>query len=70
MKQLIEGWLRKRFVKMHGEGAAHQADIYRCASCGKLVTWKKIRNADLCCQGHLNPTNPTMLEKFRLIAFP
>lgn len=70
MKQAIESFLRRRFVSMHGEGEAHQADIYRCNSCGKLVTWKKIRNADLCCQGHLNPTNPSMWEKLRLIVFP
>lgn len=69
MKNWLEAWLRKRFVKYHGEGEAHQADVYRCITCGNLITWKKIRTADLCCQGHVFPATPTWKETFRLM-FP
>ena len=69
MKQAIETMLRRRFVRLHGEGAAHQADVYRCQSCGRLITWNKIRQADVCCQGHVVPAQPTWLEKIRLLAF-
>lgn len=70
MKQMIENWLRAKFVKLHGEGEANQADFYRCRSCGKLVTWNKIRNADLCCSGQVVPVNPTSLEKIKLFLLP
>jgi len=70
VKALVESWLRKRFVKMHGEGEAHQADVYRCTTCGDLITWKKIRKGDVCCQGHICPATPTWKETIRLVCFP
>lgn len=70
MKELIESYCRKRFVRLHGEGEAHQADAYRCITCGRLVTWKKIRAADMCCQGHVFPATPTWLETLRLLVLP
>ena len=70
MKQWIESLLRKRFVALHGEGEAHQADLYRCVTCGNLITWKKIRSADLCCQGHVFPATPSWKETVRLVIFP
>jgi len=65
-----EAWLRKRFVALHGEGEAHQADFYRCYSCGRLTTWNKIRKADVCCQGRVVPTNPTAWETLRVFILP
>ena len=70
MKQEIEARLRKRFVARHGEGEAHQADVYRCQTCGRLITWNRIRNLNLCCQGRMFPTNPTRLEMVRLFLLP
>lgn len=73
IKELIaklEGPARRRFVRLHGEGAPHQADLYRCNTCGGLITWKKITSADLCCQGHVVASNPTWLETIRLMVFP
>jgi len=70
MKEFIETHLRKRFVRLHGEGEAHQADAYRCQTCGSLVTWNKIRSADLCCQGHVIPATPTWMETIRLLILP
>jgi len=62
--------LRKLFVKFHGEGEAHQADLYRCITCGSLVTWNKIRSGELCCGGRVRPSNPTLLEKIQLLVAP
>jgi len=66
----LDTLLRKHFIRHHGEGAAHQADFYRCMSCGGLITWKKIRSNTLCCAGRLTKTNPTWWEAFRLLVFP
>lgn len=62
--------MRERFVRLHGEGDPQQADLYRCLTCSRLVTWRKIRAGELCCMGRLCKTNPTWLERIRLIAFP
>ena len=63
--------LRKRFVRLHGEGEAHQADLHRCVTCGRLVTWKRIRLGEtVCCQGRLCKTNPSWWETVRLLALP
>lgn len=70
MKQIIETYLRKRFVAMHGEGEAHQADVYRCQTCGHLATWNDIRSARVCCQGHVIPAVPTWPETFKLLLWP
>ena len=70
LKTVVESRLRQRFIRLHGEGEAHQADVYRCFNCGRLVTWKKIRNGQSCCMGRLVKTNPTWMETFRLFAFP
>jgi hypothetical protein len=67
MKEAVETYLRKRFVALHGEGEAQQADVYRCTTCGTLITWKKIRTGDVCCQGHLAPATPTWMETIRLL---
>ncbi len=67
---ILEQWLRKRFVRLHGEGAANQADFYRCHTCGKLVTWNKIRKADVCCSGRVIPTNPTSWETVKVLCLP
>ena len=63
-------WLRKRFVALHGEGEANQADFYRCQACGTLRTWKHIRAAKLCCQGRLVPAEPTAWETFKVFVLP
>ena len=65
-----ETWLRKRFVALHGEGEINQADFYRCQTCGKLRTWKHIREANLCCQGRLIPATPTAWETFKVFVLP
>lgn len=70
MFQPIEQWLRRRFVVLHGEGAAHQADVYRCTTCGGLRTHKQIGAGDVCCAGRLAPTVPTWFEQVRLLVFP
>jgi len=70
MKAKVEAWLRAWFEKHHGLGEAHQAEVYRCSSCGRLVTWKKIRAADLCCTGRLIPSSPTFWQVIRLFVFP
>jgi hypothetical protein len=70
MKQGLESFLRRHFVRLHGEGEPHQADVYRCQVCGSLVTHKKIAVADICCSGRVVPANPTWFEKFRLLALP
>lgn len=63
----IEGWLRRRFVRLNGEGEAHQADVYRCYTCGVLVTWNRIRRGRTCCLGRLVPTNPKWYEAVGLL---
>jgi len=70
MNQYIEKLLRRRFIRLHGEGAEHQADVYRCANCAGLVTWKRIQAGDVCCSGRLTPTNPKFHEKIRLLVAP
>jgi len=62
--------LRARFIRFHGEGEAHQADFYRCITCGRLMTWKRIRTRDVCCTGRLCKTNPTWWETVRILALP
>ena len=66
----FETWLRRRFVARFGEGEPHQADFYRCYSCGRLRTWAHIRKPDLCCQGRLIPVNPTRWETVKILLFP
>lgn len=66
----IERILSNWFVKHHGEGEPHQAQVYRCLQCGRLMTWTKIRKADICCTGRMSPTNPKLWEKIQLIVFP
>lgn len=67
---MFDEFLRKRFVVLHGEGAPHQADVYRCYNCHRLVTHKKIAVGDVCCAGRMVPTNPSWTEKVRLFLFP
>lgn len=62
--------LRKWFVKLHGEGAAHQADVYRCVACGRLVTWNTIRGGKACCGGRVRPSRPKFMETIRLFLLP
>jgi hypothetical protein len=67
---MISAFLRKRFVSKHGQGDTHQYDLYRCESCGGIVTWKMIRQeADHACGtiSRIRPTNPTTLESIRLL---
>ncbi len=70
MKEFIESYLRRRFVKLHGEGEAHQADLYRCQTCAAPITWNKIRSGDVCCQGHVIPATPSLIEAVRLLVLP
>lgn len=65
-----ETYLRRRFERLHGVGEQHQADVYRCQTCGKLRTWKHIRSADLCCMGRVIPSSPTKWEAVKLLVFP
>ena len=67
---MLDIYLRRWFVHNHGEGEAHQADVYRCYNCGRLHTWKHIRSANLCCAGRLIPVNPTTWEKVKLLVLP
>jgi hypothetical protein len=62
--------LRELFLKLHGGGDENQLDIYRCASCGRLVTWNFIRSGKRCCSGHVVPTMPSFLETVRLFVLP
>ena len=70
MFELVERWLRRRFVALHGEGEINQADVYHCQTCGRLRTWNHIRKPDMCCQGRLVPVNPTIWEKIKLLVLP
>lgn len=67
---MFDQFLRKRFVALHGEGAPHQSDVYRCVYCKKLYTWNKIKKGDVCCSGRMVPTNPSWTEKVRLFLLP
>ena len=62
--------IRKWFVHCHGEGEQHQADIYRCTTCGQMVTWNKIQSGNVCCGGRVRPSSPRFLEAIRLLVFP
>lgn len=62
--------LRKWFVSWYGEGEAHQADLYRCLTCARLITWKRIRAGRTCCAGRIVPTEPRFVEKVRLMVLP
>lgn len=66
MSKLLRWW----FVRNHGEGAVHQADVFRCHDCGKLRTWNHVVVGNLCCSGRLIPVNPTFFEAFRLLVLP
>ena len=63
--------LRKWFLYLHGEAddPEKQADVYRCMTCSKLLTWNKIHAGDACC-GRIRPTEPTFLEALRLLFLP
>ena len=63
---------RKWFVRLHGEGEAHQPDLYRCIACERLVTWNKIRSGEVCrCGGkRIRPTNPGVVDAVRLFLLP
>ncbi len=61
--------IRKWFVYWHGEGEKHQADLYRCITCGHLVTWTQIKKGWGCC-GRIRPTNARFLEALRLLVLP
>lgn len=63
-------YIRQWFVWWHGEGAAHQGDVYRCETCGRLITWNAIRDDKACCQRRVYQVNPTLFEKFRLLVLP
>lgn len=67
---MLEKWLKDWFVKWHGEGEEHQAQVYRCLACGRLMTWTKIRKAEICCAGRMSPTHPKLWEKFQLLVLP
>lgn len=67
---MLDNALRKYFVRLHGEGAPHQADLYRCTTCKNLITWKKIRTGDVCCGARMVPANPKFFEKVRLFLAP
>lgn len=67
---MLDKYLRRWFVYHHGEGEAHQADVYRCYTCHRLITWNKIRKADVCCQGRVVPAVPTWFETAKLLVTP
>ena len=69
MKEWINKKLLERFERLHGKGAPHQAQLYRCTDCRKLITWRKIQVGDVCCRGRVSPTDPRWFEKIRLMAF-
>ena len=62
--------LRKLFVKLHGEGEAHQMDFFRCHACHRLITWNMIRGGRACCGGRVVPTNPSLFETVKLFVVP
>jgi len=62
--------LREWFIKRHGGGEAHQADVYRCMGCGGLLTHKNITAGAVCCAGRVAPTNPSYWEIFKLFVLP
>lgn len=66
----MEKLLRRWFVYNHGEGEPHQADVYRCQTCGKLRTWNAIRAGNVCCMGRLVPVTPSAWEQFKLLVIP
>jgi hypothetical protein len=70
MFKKIEAALRRRFEKLHGTGENNQWDVYRCMSCGRLITWNRIRSGRICCSGRVVPTNPRLLETIRLFVLP
>lgn len=67
---MFDAFWRNRFVRLHGEGEPHQADVYRCMNCRKIVTHNKIKVGDVCCMGRVFPTSPSWTEKVRLLVLP
>lgn len=67
IKRIIEQALRKRFVRLQGEGELHQADVYRCISCGGIVTWNMIRENRACCGSRIRPADVKFKESIRLL---
>ena len=67
MYEKFEAWLCARFVAMHGEGADNQFDVYRCYTCGKLLTWNFIRSSKFCCAGRVVPAEPRWWEAIKLL---
>ena len=61
--------LRQRFISLNGEGEENQADVYRCYTCAKLLTWNFIRSGKFCCIGRVVPATPGPLETMRLLLF-
>lgn len=66
----MEKLFRRWFVALHGEGEPHQYDFYRCASCGNLLTWNRIRSGSRCCAGRAVPAEPKWWEAALLFVWP
>lgn len=61
---------RAWFVRCHGEGMAHQYDVFRCEGCRGLVTHRLIKGGGCpkCLQGtRMRPAVLTVREKLRLL---
>ena len=56
--------LRKWVVYWHGEGAPHQADVYSCRACKRLVTHRVIADGGCRCGG--NTIQPKMLRAWHM----
>jgi hypothetical protein len=67
---MISRLLRRWFVYFHDEGEEQQLDLYRCLTCGRLITHRKIKTNNLCCKSRVSPTNPSFFEIIRLFVFP
>lgn len=70
MRQRLENALLRRFERLHGKGEPHQAQLYRCVDCHRVITWNQIKAGDVCCGGKISPTQPKWYEAVRLLALP
>ena len=64
-------WLDKWFIKWHGIGDGHQAMLYRCVGCRRIMTHTSIsRGMCGCGINKVTATNPSWFELLRLYLLP
>jgi len=68
---MLDRLLLRWFTYCHGVGEKNQCMVYRCEKCRRLVTHRRIAlGGCVCSSNRVSPTNPSFIEKIRLLAFP